>query len=84
MADVKEVTISRSVRMNTGQYEGTEFFISMRAELDGLDPVEDETRELERRVEAAMLAQLMRGYKARGKAVTAEQVAKQHGIGGGL
>ncbi|KFH18473.1 hypothetical protein IB60_17405 [Brucella abortus LMN1] len=81
MAEIREVTVSRSVRVNTGNYEGTEHFVSMRATLDELDTVEEATAEVTARVERAMVAQLHRSYQVRGKKdMTPEKVARHHGL----
>ena len=80
MADVKEITVSRSVRVNTGNYEGTEHFVSMKAELDEFDDPASVHAELAAGVERAMVSQLHRSYKVRGKKLTATQVATHHGL----
>lgn len=78
---VKEIVISRSVRVNTGNYEGTDHFISMKAEIDELDDEPSAAAELNAHVERAMVAQLVRAYKVRGKKdMTAEKVARYHGL----
>lgn len=78
---VKEISVSRSVRVNTGNYEGTEHFVSMRAELDELDDEAEAADELSRQVDGAMLRQLHRSYKVRGKRdMTPAQISKHHGI----
>ena len=83
MAYVKEICVSRSTRMNMGNYEGVEHFVSMRAELDEFDVPEDEEATLERLVDDAMAEQLVRSYRARGKSGMANHaaVAKHHGLG---
>ena len=86
MAHVRSVTASLQVRVNTGQYEGTEALVSMTAELDEFDDAVEETAALQRRVDEAMLLQLRAIYKSRGKSTSAAMVAKQHGVpmhGGG-
>lgn len=79
--DVKEVAVSRSVRVNTGNYEGTEHFVSMKAEV-GFDDPEAVREELNALVEEAMIAQLLHSYKVRKKAMTRAQVQKLHGLAG--
>lgn len=79
--NVREVTVSRSVRVNTGNYEGTEHLVSMRAELDELDDPASASKELAADVERAMVVQLCRSYRVRGKKeMTPERVAKHHGL----
>lgn len=78
---VKEIVISRAVKINTGNYESTDHFLSMKAEIDGLDDEASAAAELNAHVERAMVAQLVRAYKVRGKKdMTAEKVARHHGL----
>ncbi|MEE8608942.1 MAG: hypothetical protein V3S55_15165 [Nitrospiraceae bacterium] len=80
---ITEIVVSRSCRVNLGNYEGTEHFISMKATIDELDTAEAVARhDLARTVERAMVTQLLRSYKVRGvKAMdTAKKVAKHHGL----
>lgn len=80
MAEIKEVTVSRSCRVNIGNFEGTEHFISMKAELEDFDDPVEEHDKLASTVERAMVAMLYRSYKVRGKKMTPAQVAKHHGL----
>lgn len=80
MGDVKEVSCSLSVRVNTGNYEGTECFVAMKADVDGLDSPDEVTEDLQRRVAGAMMNQLRAVYAARGKKTSAAMIAKQHGV----
>ncbi len=78
---VREISVSRSCRVNIGNYEGTEHSVHMKAELDELDDVRSSTAELSAHVERAMVEQLCRSYKVRGKKdMTAPRVAKHHGL----
>jgi hypothetical protein len=79
--EVKEIVVSRTVRMNTGNYEGTEHFVSMKAEVDGLDDEQEATRELALKVELAMVRQLRHSYAARSKPMKEAGVARHHGLG---
>jgi hypothetical protein len=81
MGVVKEISCSRSVRVNTGQYEGTEYFVSMKMELDDLDDEAVEADRLALVVEEAIGRQLFASYKVRGKNLNRAQIAKQHGLG---
>lgn len=81
MAVVKEIACSRSVRINTGQYEGTELFVSMKMEVDELDDAAEEADLLAMRVEEAIGRQLLVSYKVRGKKLSRSLIAKQHGLG---
>lgn len=76
-----EVVVSRSVRVNTGNYEGTEHFVSMKATVDELDDEDSAVAELSAHVERAMVVQLHRSYGVRGKKdMTLEKVARHHGL----
>lgn len=81
MAEITKIVASRSTRVNTGQYEGTEYFLSLEATIDPeLDDAEEERKLLEAKLNQAMLATLVSAHKATGKAVTVAAVAKRHGI----
>lgn len=81
MAVVKEIACSRSVRVNTGQYEGTELFVSMKMELDELDDEREQADLLATTVEEAIGRQLLMSYRVRGKKLSRSLIAKQHGLG---
>ena len=80
--EIKEITVSKSVRVNTGNYEGTESFVSVKAVIDELDDHDAELVSLNAVAERALLAQLVRSYKVRGKTSMADpkKVAKHHGL----
>ena len=80
--EIKEIVVSRSCRVNIGNYEGIEHFLSMKAQLDELDDEAMAAEELAVKVERAMVAQLVRSYKVRGKKDMADptRVAKHHGL----
>ena len=80
MAEIKSITALLQVRVNTGQYEGTEALVSMTANLDDFDDAAEEHAKLQRQVDEAMLLQLRAIYKGRGKSTSAKMIAKQHGI----
>lgn len=75
-----EVVVSRTVRVNTGNYEGTEHFVSMKAVLDELDDEASATEELSAHVNRAILTQLSLSYAVRGKNMTTEKIARHHGL----
>ena len=80
MAEVVEITASCSVKLNMGNYQSTDFFLSMKAEVDEFEDIEEAQRGLRKKVEQAMMAQLARAYKVMGKKVTEQDLAKRHGI----
>ncbi len=78
---VTEIVLSTSVRMNTGNFEGTEKFVSMKTEVDPLDDDVKVAADLNAKVERAMVTQLVRSYKVRGKKdMTPAKVARHHGL----
>ena len=81
MARVIEITSSASARINTGNYEGTEFFTCMKVEVDEFDDAGEEQAKLDQMVETALMVQLVASYKGRGKNLTPGQIARQHGLG---
>ncbi|MEE9592031.1 MAG: hypothetical protein V3W28_00430 [Thermoplasmata archaeon] len=83
--EIKEITVSRSVRVNTGNYEGTEHLVRMRAEVDPtFDDLHEAHDALVRVVEYAMVEQLVRSYRVRGKKDMADpkRMARHHGLCG--
>jgi len=78
--EIKEITISRSARMNLGDYEGVEQFVSMRAELQPGDNPASCSMDLAKKVEMALCAQLFLSIKKRGKKMTIEETAKHYGL----
>ncbi len=79
---IKEITASCQVRVNTGNFEGTERFVSALAELDELDDEHEAHISLNSTVEKMMVRQLVRSYKVRGikEMDTAQKVARHHGL----
>lgn len=79
---IKEIVVSRSVRVNTGNFEGTGHFVSVKAEVDELDDEQAEHENLSRRAEQMMVRQLLRSYKVRKirSMGTVDAVAKHHGL----
>ncbi len=79
--NVREVRVSRTVRVNTGNYEGTEHHVSMVAELDELDVETIEAEKLSALVDEAMVRQLVRSYRVRGKKdMTLSRIKRHHGL----
>lgn len=81
---VTEIVASRSVRVNTGEYEGTEHFVSLKAEVDELDTPEQAMAELAAMAEQQLARQLLAHYLTRGKKAlsTLDAVKKHHGLKG--
>jgi len=78
---VTEIIASRTCKVNLGDYQSFDVFVSMRAEVDtALDDETQAMEELNMKVEKAMSYQLFRSLKARGKKITKEQAAKSYGL----
>lgn len=85
---ITEIVVSRSVKLNVGNYEGTDYFLSVKAEDEnGIEP--GATEKLERAVETSILETLARVYKQKGvspgginssKGTTRYAIAKHHGL----
>lgn len=80
MAHVAELCVSRSVRVNTGQYEGTECFVSMKVQLDELDDPTKEMADLEDRANLAILRAVYQVHAAAGKKPALKAIAVRHGL----
>lgn len=82
MAIVNEVVVSRSVKVNLGDYESIDLFTSMKGEIE---PGEDEAeayKGLVKAVERSMVMQILAHYKARGRNADKNFVIKRYGFGG--
>ena len=78
---VTEVIVSRTVKCNTGDYESTDHFISMKADVEGEEDAMQVRKDLTHLVEKSMVGVLLTHYKARGKNVNADFVIRRHGLG---
>lgn len=81
---ITEIVASRSVRVNTGNFEGTDHFVSAKAELDELDDPEQAMMELASIVEERIVVQLQNHYKTRNVKTLQElgAIRKHHGLKG--
>ena len=76
-----EIVVSKSAKINTGNYESADVFVSMKRILDpALDDYKSSHAELSRLVNDAVLADIVSHYKARGKKETRKQLARQYGL----
>ena len=78
--DIKEIVACRSYKINLGNYDNVDVFVSVKADIDPLDDPDEAVAELAARVERAALAQLMSVYRARGKKASEAEVRRRHGI----
>ena len=85
MAKVTEITMSRSVKRNLGNYESTDVFVSMKMALEMPELEEFETKDydaLRIAVRAAVLDELEHivHSKQENANITREQIAKRYGL----
>lgn len=78
---ITEITASRTARINLGDYESTDVFMSMKAEVEDGDLVAEVRKSLLQTLERAMTMQVVAAYKARGKDMTKDQVIRKFGFG---
>tara|TARA_Y100000034_G_C6735855_1_gene326285 strand:- start:329 stop:589 length:261 start_codon:yes stop_codon:yes gene_type:complete len=76
-----EVTVARSVKVNMGNYEATDFFVSMKAEPEGDEKSLDVTKALNIACERSLLIDLRRLYKASSTQLSDREIAARHGLG---
>lgn len=81
---IKEITISASVRVNNGDYQSTDFFISAKAEGDNGGPIQPgDAEKLQKSVQTALLTTLVRSFRLRGISTTPHMIAKMFGLSEG-
>lgn len=78
MAKISEVVNSKSVKVNLGDYQSADFFVSMKS-LEVAD-AKRTTAELEVLCTAAMLANLRGHFAARGKKLSDADICKRYGL----
>ena len=77
---VLEVTVSQTVRVNLGDYQSTDFFVSMKSEVEAGEKPLDVAANLRRRVAHALTNSVGANFKARGKDISAKKIASTYGI----
>jgi hypothetical protein len=77
---INEVVVSRSVRVNLGDYQAVDFFVSMKAEIDELDTPAEAALALRRHVEDAIATDIRVNFKKRGKVISEQDIRKRYGI----
>lgn len=77
---IKEITASRVVRQNLGDYESTDHFISMTAELGEGDTVIEAGVKLRYLLDAAIFRAVYASVKMRGKLVKPDTLRKRYGL----
>lgn len=77
---ISEVVVSRSVRVNLGDYQATDFFVSMKAEPGDGEKSRDVARSLRRVVDRAIVKNISAHFRGRGQKQTPEQICKKYGF----
>lgn len=77
---IVEVVVSRSVRVNLGNYEAVDFFVSMKAEADEEDSATAVALDVRRKVESAIAKDIEIHFKKRGKKISEQDIRKRYGI----
>ncbi|MFL9499193.1 hypothetical protein ACJMQP_03965 [Rhodopseudomonas palustris] len=80
MAEVTEVVVSQTVRVNLGDYESVDFFVSMKATLNEDDTARAVAAALRADVQSSLVNAIGANFKARGRTVTAASIQKQYGL----
>lgn len=79
--NITEIKVSRNVKINNGDYEMTDFFLTATGTADhGESITREDINKLSRAVEDTMLGWLENVYKHKGKSTTREKIAKTHGL----
>ena len=83
MAAYSEIVVSRSVRVNTGNYEGVEHFMNVKVVLGENESgnIEATVADANALVETSMLQSLRRSYRIRGVKISDTEICKRHGLG---
>jgi hypothetical protein len=74
------VTVSRSVRVNLGNYESADFFVSMTGEPDEGQTRTSVARTLRKSVDESLIENLSAHFKARGKALSKNAICQKFGF----
>lgn len=82
MMKITEVVVSRTVRVNLGDYQSVDFFVSMKATPDGSN-LEAVRAQLSQNVDMAVARDIAANFKRRGKGLSREQIAKRYGLNTG-
>lgn len=77
---ITEVAASRTVRINLGDYQSTDFFVSMKAEVFDGEKRTDAARSLHKLIDRVLLIEVARHFKARGKTVKTDELRKRYGF----
>ena len=78
---VTELTASRTARINLGDYESTDVFLSMKGEVEEGEDLTEARNELAQLIESSMVVQVHAAMKARGKEMSRDQIIKRFGFG---
>lgn len=82
---ITELTVSASVKVNNGDYQSTDYFISAKATGDNGGPIQPgDAEKLQKAVQATLLTTLVRAFKLKGvPGMTPHKIAKMFGLSEG-
>jgi len=81
MGEITSITIIKEVRVNTGDFEGTVHRVEMTSTVDEFDDPMEVHKSLHGTVVGALVGQLVRAYRVRGKkGMTPERISQHHGL----
>lgn len=75
-----ELVVSRTVRINLGDYQHVDFFASLKGEVESGDDLNKERRKLKNQVEAGLAHDIQLHFARRNKKVSLEQVTRRYGL----
>lgn len=74
-----EVAVSRTVKVNLGDYESTDFFVSMKDDATE-ETVAEVRKKLRRTINTALANDIFLHFKKRGKKVSLQSVKRRYGL----
>ena len=82
--EITEITASASVRVNNGNYESTDFFMSAKATGKNGGPIQPgDAERLQKAVQTALLTTVVKAFRIKGISTTPHMIAKQFGLADG-
>jgi len=75
-----EIVVSRTVRVNLGDYESSDFFVSMKAAIEDGEKPRVVSRMLRRVVDRAIVENIQAHFRGRGKPRTPQQICTRYGF----
>lgn len=75
-----ELVVSRTVRVNLGDYQSVDFFMSLKGEVESGDDLNKERRKLKNAVEAGLAHDIQMHFVRRNKKASLEQITRRYGL----